>query len=429
MKIKVTLSQLDQAKNLREAACVIIYLSLYENFYASNLLERWKNKVHPTIRDYRLCQQICLGTIQRKLTFDFLAKKQSSKNRLKLKRAEKVILYLSLFQKLFLEKVPLYAIASEGKRLISLFASSHFQSFFEACLHQVNPETFEALSNSKDSAGLSAYFSLPPVFIQTMLNNHGEEQAKDIFNVLNQAGKTHIRYRKKNKELEFSSIDTTSPFFVFEKPYERNIVEFLSSDFYIQNATTIELTTSLCSLIPSKPQNLLDLCAAPGGKSFLIKDLYESIDLYMNDLDDHKTSIIKENLERLKLDAVLSQSPAQHFPLGKQFDLVLLDVPCSNTGVLHKRPEARWRLEDPQNLLDLKKQQKQILQHASQLVKPEGHLIFMTCSLLPSENEQQVRGFLKEHPNYKLLKQKTLLPSSQGFDGGFGALMKKIDIS
>ncbi|MCH1429162.1 MAG: methyltransferase domain-containing protein [Chlamydiales bacterium] len=425
MKTKPSIQLLKKTKQPREAACIITFLALFEDFYASNLIDLWMSHVKPPALDYKLCKQLCLGTIQRKLTLEFVSKNLASDKKLKLKRIEKTILYLSLFQKLYLEKIPLYAITSEGKKLIRLFASEHFSRFFSACLHKADLSTLSNMKNSSRIKDMSLLYSFPEEFIKQLINKYGETQTQTILLSLNSPAKTHVRYRLKNQALKNYPPIIEKPFWTFEIPEANKPSDFLNKNFYIQNATTVDLTTSLASHITLPPAAILDLCAAPGGKSFILHDLFPSSELYMNDIDEHKLSIIKENLKRLEIDAHTTEGLAQDFPIGKLFDLVVLDVPCSNSGVLNKRPEARWRFTDPQNLLSLKQLQQQILQHATQLVSSNGYILFMTCSILEGENEQAVKALLKECSNFKLLEQKTLLPNEQGLDGGFAALIQK----
>lgn len=425
MKNKPSVHLLKKSKQAREAACIIIFLALFEDFYASNLIDLWMIHTKPSALNYKLCKQLCLGTIQRKLTLEFISKNLASDKKLKLKRIEKAILYLSLFQKLYLEKIPLYAITSEGKKLIKLFANEHFTRFFSACIHKADLSTLSNFENSSKVKDMSLLYSFPEELIQQLLNKYGEAQTRTILLNLNIPAKTHIRYRLKDQALKNFPAIIEKPFWTFEIPEGSKPSDFLNKDFYIQNATTVDLTLSLASQIKTPPSSILDLCAAPGGKSFILHDLFSPTELYMNDVDEYKLSIIEENLKRLEINAYTSEGLAQHFPLGKLFDLVVLDVPCSNSGVLNRRPEARWRFTDPQNLLSLKQLQQQILQHATQLVSPNGYLLFMTCSIIDEENEQTVKLFLKNYSNFKLLQQKTLLPNEQGFDGGFAALIQK----
>ena len=186
---------------------------------------------------------------------------------------------------------------------------------------------------------------------------------------------------------------------------------------YIQNSTPVALICALAELTP-KPQTIADLCASPGGKSLAAKTLYPEARLVANDVSEEKTSRLQENFTKYGIDARIAIGPAEEFPLTEPFDLVIADVPCSNTGVLHKKPEARWRLDEEQ-LEQLKALQEKILERSLRL----GKIVwYLTCSILPDENEELV---LKVAASFgkKVHWSKVILPDASGSDGGFAALI------
>ncbi len=186
----------------------------------------------------------------------------------------------------------------------------------------------------------------------------------------------------------------------------QDLQPFLKGDrYYVQNPTPFYLIEEALEHIP-QPKTVLDLCANPGGKSIALHEIYPDAELHLNDIKE--LTQIRENLERLNIQAKsLTQGDAREYP-ESQFDLVLLDAPCSNTGVLHKRPEARHRL-DKKHLQEMKELQQSLLKSALKHVKRGGHLFFITCSILAEENEISDRFKWK----------KLILPTNEGLDGGF----------
>ena len=182
-------------------------------------------------------------------------------------------------------------------------------------------------------------------------------------------------------------------------------------------------------LAPLPGQQVLDLCAAPGTKSTHLAELMENRGRVVA-ADSHpgRLKLIAPAATRLGLstiEAVLVDESGDNLPPGP-FDAVLVDVPCSNTGVLGKRPEARWRLEpdEPERLSRL---QWNLLERAAERVTPGGRLVYSTCSIEPIENEDLVANFLRQHPDFEQIDVRRHVPGCPA-DGGFQVLLSLIHI-
>ncbi|MFP6767391.1 MAG: 16S rRNA (cytosine(967)-C(5))-methyltransferase RsmB [Planctomycetaceae bacterium] len=181
-------------------------------------------------------------------------------------------------------------------------------------------------------------------------------------------------------------------------------------------------------LDPRPGQSILDLCAAPGTKSTHLAELMKNEGSIVA-ADSHPGRIerIDESARRLGLaiiDPVLVDSTGDDLPAGP-FDGALVDAPCSNTGVLGKRPEARWRIEqdEPRRLADL---QLRLLVQAADRLKPSGRLVYSTCSIEPVENEELIARFLGQRPRFTVCEVVDHVPGHPG-DGGFQALLTRQD--
>jgi 16S rRNA (cytosine967-C5)-methyltransferase len=180
-------------------------------------------------------------------------------------------------------------------------------------------------------------------------------------------------------------------------------------------------------LAPLPGQRVLDLCAAPGGKTTHLAELMQnSGSILAVDVDERRLARIRNSCRRLGIDIVKSQMvrrDATELAAGSLlFDRALVDVPCSNTGVLGKRPEVRWRLR-PQDLEELPALQGRLLRTAARHVAPAGQLVYSTCSIEREENRQVVDAFLLENPNWTLVGERTHVPG-QPADGGYQALLR-----
>ena len=177
-------------------------------------------------------------------------------------------------------------------------------------------------------------------------------------------------------------------------------------------------------LDPQEGEAVLDFCAAPGGKSGHIAELMAGTGRVLAcDVSEHRLSRVNSNVERLELTNVetrLIERDGSRDPTGP-FDAALVDAPCSNTGVLAKRPEARWRVK-PSDMEELPELQRQLIGRAAKTVRPGGRLVYSTCSIEPEENEAVVAVFLRETPGWRLIEETLTLPQSDR-DGGYRALL------
>lgn len=201
-------------------------------------------------------------------------------------------------------------------------------------------------------------------------------------------------------------------------------------------ATVQDLSAQRCSLYldPKPGEKILDMCAAPGGKTTHILELAPTADVTAMDIDPQRLTRVKENLQRLQLSATVVCGDGR-FPeqwIGDQrFDRILLDAPCSATGVIRRHPDIKWLRRDS-DIAELAHLQQQILEAAWKILKPGGTLLYATCSILPDENEQQISRFLEKHADAKIQALHAgpeyglqVLPSELGGDGFYYAKLLK----
>lgn len=197
--------------------------------------------------------------------------------------------------------------------------------------------------------------------------------------------------------------------------------DFATEDFYIQDASTL---MAPLLLDPRPGEQLADLCAAPGGKSLIIAErLGGEGRLFCRDREPLRLQQLHENLDGFgNVDIAAGDAACPQLPAGA-LDGVLLDVPCSNSGVLRRRPDVRWNFTAAK-LRELLPLQAAILDGAAPLVKPGGRLVYSTCSIEADENAAQVAEFLKRHPDFALETAHQLLPT-KCHDGAFAARLRK----
>lgn len=225
--------------------------------------------------------------------------------------------------------------------------------------------------------------------------------------------------------LELSSTEYPEAYQLQQKARLSDIPGFESGEFVIQDLTAMH---AVRLLNPYPKQRVLDLCAGPGTKTTQLAELMlDQGELIATDVTQAKLDQIDDNIDRLKLTSARSQWIERESPTipGEPFDAILVDAPCSNTGVLGKRAEARWRYSINE-LHSLNELQYRLLNVASELLAEEGRLVYSTCSIEPKENEQLIVRWLQDHPEFICTEMKSVLPGPL-HDGGFCARLERRD--
>ncbi|MBU3661760.1 MAG: RNA methyltransferase [Bacteroidetes bacterium] len=234
-----------------------------------------------------------------------------------------------------------------------------------------------------------------------------------------------LAFREKN--IETSQVTGCKDALILKERQNLFILpEFKNGLFEVQDASS-QLVASFMDVAPG--MRVIDACAGAGGKSMNIAALMQnkgrltSLDTEQWKLDETKKRARRAGISNL--ETKLIEGPKSIKKLYGTADRLLLDVPCSGLGVLKRNPDAKWKLS--LGFIDrIKKEQQDILQEYSKIIKPEGKFVYATCSILPSENQLQVQTFLSAHANYELEEERVVLPSESGFDGFYMARIKRI---
>lgn len=202
---------------------------------------------------------------------------------------------------------------------------------------------------------------------------------------------------------------------------------FKNGWFEVQDASSQKVAKFLN---PKPGTRVVDTCAGAGGKSLHLAALMENkgqviaLDIYESKLKELKRRAKRDGAHNIETRTIDSTKVIKKL-LGKA-DKVLIDAPCSGLGVLKRNPDSKWKMQ-PEFLENIKETQKEIIESYSRLVKPGGQMVYATCSILPSENENQVASFLKSEAgkDFKFVKEEKISPSESGFDGFYMALLQK----
>jgi 16S rRNA (cytosine967-C5)-methyltransferase len=279
---------------------------------------------------------------------------------------------------------------------------------------------------------LSTVFSLPEWLISDWLSEFDLELTRRICFASNRKPSIYLRpnglktsvqelaekYRLADIEIDIapqdSMIRVKSPRTIIQLP------GFTEGLFIVQDITASRVVRMLK---PLQDWTILDLCAAPGVKTTQLAEITgDSATIIATDIDAERLKKVEENIKRLGIESVEVVPYKQR--LNSQFDCILLDVPCSNTGVLARRIEARYRIT-PDAIKKFIKTQSELLNTAVSMLKPHGIICYSTCSIQKDENNNLIRGFLQRNSNFVLNSEKLILPSAEHFDcdGGYTAIL------
>jgi 16S rRNA (cytosine967-C5)-methyltransferase len=393
--------------------------------------------------DRAFATELVYGVIRRRLTLDWVIERFANRPLEKLDAALRLILHVALYQLLFMNSVPDYAAVNEAveaaKRRLHAGAATFANGLLRAVLRARSTLPYPPRSDDLVEH-LAVVHSHPRWLVQRWINHLGPERTEAVCAVDNQPPPIVLRANRLKlsrdeliDRLRAEGVDAQAleqddaAVRIAPPPRALDALEaYARGEFYVQDLTPMRVTR----LLDPKPgERVLDLCAAPGGKtSHCAEIMDDSGRVVACDLNEKRLRLLEENMARLAITCVeIARCDARHLPdliPPGSFDRVLLDVPCSNTGVLRRRVEARWRLKE-NDIASLADRQAELLEAAAPMPKPGGVLVYSTCSIEPEENDQLIRRFLSRHGDFTLDAETLVLPSAGGGDGGYMARMSR----
>ena len=175
-----------------------------------------------------------------------------------------------------------------------------------------------------------------------------------------------------------------------------------------------------------KPKSVLDMCAAPGGKSAYIDELINA-DIIACDIREHRVKLIKSYIKRMgskHITALVADGTVNNAEWNKKFDVVLIDAPCSGSGVIYSKPDIMLKLNE-QGIKSLTEIQSKLLDNGARYVSDNGYIVYSTCSVLKDENERQVKAFIEQNGDFEFVKDRRVLPHVDDTEGFYYAIIKR----
>lgn len=402
--------------------CALKALHTWEatSIYANDILLDLATKFQLSSADRGLAQEIFYGTLRNLFLVDEIIEQL---RRGRIKPSTRNILRIGLYQ-IFCSGIANHAAVNETVNL----ARPHEKGLVNAILRNALRRE-EKFKSDIATWPLEDQFSHPRFLIERWEKQFGEKATRSLLKWNNTPPSVfaRINHLAANKEaLEKVKLETGSHSLGKEYPHFFQVkgapnTEWLHEGLiYIQDPST----SHSCRLLDPKPgEVVLDACAAPGGKTSYLAQLMENEGkIVATDSSSQRLQKTRENLERLGASRVDIRKAdwTQDSCLAKdhQFDAILLDVPCTNSGVIRRRVDVRWRMQ-PDDFARQAKLQSQLLARVSEHLKPDGRIVYSTCSIDHEENEAVIKS-----SGLQIEEMRRCLPWENGYDGAFAALLR-----
>jgi len=422
--------------SVREIAFKTIYDVIYKDKYSNILLENNLNFSNVNNKDRSLINNIVMGTLQNYIYLQYNIKSLSNIPYSKISKSVRVILALSIYQIIFLDRIPMFAICDEGVSLTKKYAGIKSKNFANAILRKAeelktDKEKYIGILTKKEY--LSVKYSFNMNIINQLYKKYGYSKLEQMLQGLNEFEKTSIRINTlkitktnliekleaEHFNVELSPINDCLYIKGNQNPSHSPL--YKEGLFTMMDKGAIEIIQALNT---NEDDNILDCCASPGGKTSYMSQLMNNKGhIIACDIHESRTKQLEENLKRMgsnNTTCYTKDMTLNHMHFNNKFDKILLDVPCSGIGVSKKRPEIKIKYEYNEKLIET---QKNLLQNSSKYIKEKGKIMYATCTILPCENELVIEWFIK-NSNFKIVEMKNIFPTKNNM-GFFYCIMEK----
>ena len=437
--------------NARETALRVLISCRNNGAWADAALKAQLSRDGLSGADAALCSRMVYGVLQNQLLLDFYLAAYCSQKPDHLQFPLLEILRLGAYQILYLDKIPDSAAVNESVKLAKLFGRGAASGLVNAVLRKVsqNKNALPAIPDRDEAKYLSIKYSHPKWLVKRLLAVLGREECEGFLAANNgvapmtvQVNPLKTTVEELTAELEAAGVTVKPHSWVpgcleLSGTGDLNGLEaFRAGKFQVQDPAA-RLVALISGVKPG--DRVLDVCAAPGGKSFSAAFAMENQgSITACDLHENKLKRVLEGAERLGvtcMNTAAADGRVNRPEWREAFDVVLVDAPCSGLGIIRKKPDTRYKKAD--ELFTLPVIQSAILDNAATYVRPGGTLVYSTCTILPEENEELVSVFLADHPDFTMVPftlpdpvgenkgSLTLWPQRHDTDGFYICRMKR----
>lgn len=435
--------------NARECALQVLIACRKNDAWADAALKSALKTNILSAPDAALCSRIVYGVVQNRMLLDYYLSAYCTQKIDRLQPPLLDILRIGAYQILFLDKVPDHAAVDECVRMTKETKRAAASGLVNAVLRKVSRNKNDLPPLPKDDVQrLSLQYSHPGWFVERLLSILGQEQAEEFLRLNNEVSPMIIQCNPLKTTTEALLQELTNAGITVRKhEWVPGCLELSGTGdlttlpaFYQGKFTVQDAAAKLVSCVADckRGDKVLDVCAAPGGKSFSVAFSMENEGTILScDLHENKLKRICEGAQRLGITCIeTAAADGRVFreEWNEAFDAVICDVPCSGLGIIRKKPDVRYK--DASELAKLPGIQAEILANSARYVRHGGVLVYSTCTILPEENEKITDAFLSAHPEFMyetfqlptfepVLGHLTLWPQRNGTDGFYISCMRR----
>lgn len=420
--------------NARETALRALYEVFYNDAYSNLALKEilLKNK-DLNAADRRLVTNIVYGVVSRRYTLSYVIEKYSKIKLKKIAKYVRIILEMGIYQLVFADKIPERAAVDESVKLAKKYGKSGADRFVNGVLRAFCRDDCRIEYPNEPIKRLSVMYSFNEEMTKEFISGFGAERAEQLMASLNEAPPLMLRTNilkispaELAEKLEKKGVAATivKGALLSVSGFDVGSCELYKKGFYsVQDGGAYE---AALSLEPKANETIIDMCAAPGGKSAHIAELTgDTGNIISFDIHEHKIKLIEETARRLGLKsitAMIGNSAETIEKLIGTADRVLCDVPCSGWGIIRRKPDIKLGRNDITTLPDL---QLKILSTGAKYLKDGGTLVYSTCTINKKENSAVVNKFLEINGGFRIIDEKTYYPDTDGTDGFYICKLEK----
>lgn len=417
--------------NSRSVAVKVLCDILSDGSYSNIAVDSAINNAQLSRQDASLATTLIYGSLQRKITLQRIVEElnnRKSKTDLFVQSA----LFVGLYQILFLDRIPDSAAVNETVSVVKQSKFKFAAGFVNAILRKAVAERESILEKLAESRDISFKYSCPVPLLKSLIADYGRETAEAFLAASLESPKTYARVntlkvdkcelikRLNDKGVECSEA-ITDGCVVVKGVSLSQLQEFNEGLFYVQDPAS-QLAVKALGIEPQ--MSVLDMCSAPGGKSFTAAMYLEGKGrITACDIYEKRVGLVASGAKRLGIECIETKvaDAAKKSDLGL-FDRVICDVPCSGFGVVRRKPEIKYKDESFENLQEI---QLTILENAATYLNDGGRLMYSTCTLRKAENENIVEKFVQQNSSFEIVEMCTLMPQTDGTDGFFYCILKR----
>lgn len=411
----------------------------YSHIVIKNVLDKYQ---YLDKRERAFITRVVNGTLERMIEIDYIINQFSKVKVNKMKPLIRTILRSSVYQMKYMDSVPDSAICNEAVKLAGKRGFVNLKGFVNGVLRNISRNLDKInYPDEKDKVSyLSVKYSLPEWLVKQWLNVYDEETVKTIGSAFLEEKPLTVRFNEhKIKKADLIEIlkkegvtvgevpEITCALYLSGYDHLSALPSFCKGLYQVQDLSSMQV--ALWAEVKEGDQ-VLDVCAAPGGKSIHIAELLNGTGhVEARDLTEYKVDLIRDNIERsglTNIEAVCQDATVYDPDKKESADIVIADLPCSGLGVLGKKPDLRYKMNEKTEA-ELVGLQRKILSVVKDYVKPGGKLLYSTCTIHREENEGNVEWFLKEYPKFELVKDKQMIPGKDAGDGFYVAIFKRVN--